>query len=247
MPIKANFKFFLQLLKERTPQPVRNFLRKIGCETLWELSVNKYDVELYFQQKWAREFAFHKDKVLEYWKKYRYLDEIKSVCEINNGKKILDVGCGISTVLHFIDGKKYGIDPLANEYLKLYNYPKDMTIKCGYGEDIPFRDQFFDIVFCSNALDHTVNPHTTISETFRVLKDGGSFVLTIELFETEGSRDLAHPHSFTNERVHSLLGKKYIPVFQNTSPCIGLRQYVLGNENSDAEELVIVCQKLQLD
>lgn len=247
MTIKTHCKHFLQVVEESTPQPVKDLLRKIGFDKLWPLLVNKYDVELYFQQKWAKEFALYKDKVFEYWKKYRCLDEIKRVCEINDDKKILDIGCGISTVLHFINGERYGIDPLANEYLKLYKYPKDITIKYGFGEDISFQDQFFDIIFCSNALDHTVNPHKTISEIYRVLKDNGFFVLTVEFFETEGSRDLAHPHNFTNDHLHSLLGKKFLTVFHKTSPWIGLRQYVRGVGKSDTEESVMVCQKLSYE
>jgi ubiquinone/menaquinone biosynthesis C-methylase UbiE len=229
-----------------TPQPVKNLFWKIGFAKLWPFLVNKYDVELYFQQKWVKEFILHKDKVLEYWKKYRYLDEIKRVCEIDDNKKILDVGCGISTVLLFINGERYGVDPLANEYVKLYKYPENITIKHGSGEDIPFQDHFFDIVFCSNALDHTSNPHKTINEIYRVLKDKGFFVLTIESFKFEGSRDLAHPHSFTKDHLDSLLGKQFQTVYQNKSPWIGLRRYVEGSVKSDTEELIMVCQKLAL-
>jgi ubiquinone/menaquinone biosynthesis C-methylase UbiE len=235
------------MVAESIPQPIRNLLWNIGFDKLWPLLVNKYDVELYFQQKWVKEFAQNKEKVLEYWVKYRFLDEIKRVCEINDDKKILDIGCGISTVLHFINGERYGIDPLANEYLGLYKYPKDITIKYGLGENIPFQDQFFDIILCSNALDHNVNPHQTIQEIYRVLKDNGFFVLTVELFETEGPRDLAHPHSFTIDYLQALLGKKFRTVFKNTSPWIGLRQYVQGGGKSDTEESVMICQKLSCE
>ena len=243
MTTKTNCKHLLQTVEKNVPQPIKNLLLKIGFDRLWPLLVNKYDVEIYFQRKWSKEFALNKDKVFEYWERYRCLDEIKRVCELTEDKTILDIGCGISTVLHFIDGKRYGIDPLANEYLKLYKYPKDITIKHGFGEDIPFKDQFFDIIFCSNVLDHTVNPHKTISEVYRVLKDDGFFVLTVEFFETDRSRDLAHPHSFTNDRLHSLLGKKFLTVFQKILPWIGLRQYVQGGGKADTNESVMVCKK----
>ena len=242
--INTNCKYFIQMVKEITPQPIKNFLRKLGFDKLLPILVNKSDVELYFQLEWVKEFTSNKYKVLEYWEKYRFLDEIKDLCKINDVKKILDIGCGISTILHFIKGEKYGIDPLADEYLKLYEYPKDITIKYGFGEAIPFQDQFFDIIFCSNVLDHTISPHRTINEIYRVLKDDGFFVLTVEIFEAESVRDLAHPHSFTNDHLYSLLGNRFRTIFQNKSPWIGLRQYVQGGRESDTKESVMVCQKL---
>lgn len=242
--INTKLKYFIQLAKESAPRSIKNLLCKLRVDKLWTLALNKSDVELFFQMAWAKEFVSNKQKVLEYWKEYRFLDEITGICKLDESKKILDVGCGISTILHYIEGEKYAIDPLANEYLKVYNYPKDIMIQHGLGEKIPFQDHFFDIVFCSNALDHTINPHETIREIYRVLKDNGFFVFTVEIFETEGIRDLAHPHTFTNGHLHSMIRKKFLPVFQKLSPWIGLRQYVQGGRKSDTKESVMVCQKL---
>lgn len=58
-----------------------------------------------------------------------------------------------------------------------------MTILRGVGENIPFPDEFFDAVFCSNALDHVEDPKKTVEEIHRVLKKGGYFILTVEIFK----------------------------------------------------------------
>ena len=241
--MKTSCKYLLQEVEEMTPQTVKYLFRKMGFDRLRSILIDKYDVELAFQRKWAKEFELNRSKVCEYWKKYRYLDTINRICNIDKNKTMLDVGCGISTVLHYIDGKKYGIDPLADEYRKLYQYPGDITISQGRGEDLPFKDQCFDIAFCSNVLDHTENPHKTIAEIFRVLKASGSFVLTVEVFTTDSKRDLAHPHTFTKESVYTLIRKKFFPVFEDTSPWIGARQYVQGGRKSATEELVMIFQK----
>lgn len=187
------------------PTPIKSIFKMPGFSKLFSTFGVKYITELSFQTRWAEEFKENKSKVLEYWQRYRYLEEINKICEIQNNTRILDVGCGISTILHFLDGEKYGIDPLADEYQKLYNYPPEINIQKGFGENIPFADEYFDIVFCSNALDHVTDPEKTINEIYRVLKTGGYFVLTVEIFPRKTARNLAHPHSLTKKDIDLLL------------------------------------------
>ncbi len=204
---------------------------------------NKYIAELAFQIEWAREFKKNKHKVQEYWQKYRYLNKIKTVCKIQKNTKILDVGCGISTVLHFIDGEKYGIDPLADVYKKLYKYPKEIHVQKAFGENIPFPDEYFDIVFCSNVIDHVTDPVKTIDEIKRVLKTSGYFVLTVEIFREKVKRNPAHPHCFTKKDIYSLLKSKFKIKFEEESPWIGLKNYTNNCTKFYNKELIIVLQK----
>jgi len=206
---------------------------------------NKKNGELEFQKKWSPEFNTHKNKVLQYWKDYRYLDEINKICTINNTKKILDVGCGISTILHFIDGKeKVGIDPLAKKYKKLYKYPTDITIKKSDGENIPYKSEYFDIVFCSNVIDHVTNTEETLNEIHRVLKKDGFFVLTVELFEKKIQRNAAHPHCIIESDINNLMpADKFQNIFYKKTEWIGLRAFVNGATTGKNEELITIWQK----
>jgi len=207
------------------------------------MNILKKYAELFFQVVWCREFRKNKELVLEYWKKYRFLNEIKRICKINKNTKILDVGCGISSILHFIDGKKYGIDPLASMYKRLYSYPNDIDIRTATAEEIPFDNEFFDVVFCSNVLDHVTNPNKSVNEIHRVLKNNGYFVLTVEIFDKRIKRDIAHPFSFTKDDIHSLL-KRYKILFEKESVWIGLRNYVKGRKTSNSKELIVVAKKI---
>jgi len=226
------------------PTLIKSVLRILGFNKYSPRFRNKYTAELAFQTEWVKEFKDNKSKVLEYWKKYRYLDEINAICNIKNNTKVLDVGCGISSVLHFIDGERYGIDPLADEYKKLYSYPKEINIAKGFGEDLPFPDKYFDIVFCSNVLDHVTDPQKTIDEIYRVLKPNGYFVLTVEIFEEKTKRDPAHPHSLTKKDVYSLLESKFKIIFEKESPWIGLRAYINGSRKGHNKELIMILGKL---
>ena len=229
-------------LGKRTPPPVRALLRKIGVYRVARKILGRDKLHSIGASEFAEKFEHNYSVVLEYWQKYRYLDEIKQICNITETSKVLDVGCGIATVLHYVPGERVGIDRLANEYVKMYEYPEDITIKQGFGESLPFQDQLFDVIFCSNVIDHVVNADNTISEISRVLKPEGYFVLTVEVFEKRTKRDIFHPYCFVKEDVYSLL-KDFNKIFEKESPWIGLKAYINGSRKQRNKELIIIAEK----
>ena len=109
------------------------------------------------------------------------------------GKKILDLGCGIGTFSQafYLEGAKVvGID-IEEEYLKRarLSFPHIDFVK-GVGENLPFPDEEFQIVFCNEVLEHTQNDLLVLKEIFRVLqKDGFLFLFVpnkLFPFETHG-------------------------------------------------------------
>jgi len=202
----------------------------------------KEEQELKYQKKWADVFAQHKPKVLSYWYKYRYFNDIERICQFDKNKKVLDIGCGISSILHFISGELTGIDPLANEYKKIYTYPNNIKIINAKGEKIPFPDKYFDIIFSSNSLDHTDDIYKTLSETFRVLKDDGYFILAVEFFKEKIQREEQHPHCLTLEDIYNLLSEFEV-IFQKKAPWVGLREFVNYNEESTEQEIILILRK----
>lgn len=235
------FYAFVSKVAQLIPEPI---IRSCRLYKLAGLILNKEEEGLVFWELFAKKFEQNKQKLLEYWEKYRYFADIQEICKINEDSEVLDVGCGICTILHYVKGKKFGIDPLADELSKIYTYPKDINIRKGFGENIPFPNQHFDVVFCSNALDHTEEPPKTVAEIHRVLKPHGYFVLTIELFQESISRDPAHPHSLGKKDVYSILEGKFDAVFEKESPWIGLRGYFSGSTESHNKELIMVLQKV---
>lgn len=214
-------------------------------------SFAKYIVELRFQKFWVSLYRKNLHKVLEYWQKYRFLSEIEEIVDFKNSV-VLDVGCGISTLLNHVEAKqKYGVDPLVEEYKNFFKYPEDVTVKMARGENLPFQENTFDIVICSNVLDHTDDPLKTLNEIYRVLKHSGKLILTLEIFPNEIKRDAAHPHSITLKKLNLLLLGNFKYIFHKKSPWIGFMAYYRFGDKATRRahvttyEHILVCIKEQ--
>lgn len=89
---------------------------------------------------------------------------------------VLDLGAGAGIVaqMNFRDKCREicGVDPdprvVDNPYLH--------EGKVGFGENLPYPDGKFDVVFCDNVMEHLDNPVAVLSEIARVLKPSGHFL-----------------------------------------------------------------------
>ncbi|MBC8515178.1 class I SAM-dependent methyltransferase [bacterium] len=227
----------------RAPRPIRKFLEAVGLDRLSSTLLTKEAAELAFQRDWAREFKGNEDQVKAYWESYRHWGILEGLLGLGNDATILDVGCGISTVLHFLPGERHGVDPLGKRYKELYDYPEGIEIHGAPGEKIPFGNGRFSVVFCSNALDHCTDPAKVVSEIHRVLGEGGHFVLTVERFEVAKERDAAHPHSLTREALMNLLGDRFEVLLERESPWIGIKKFLRGERASSHLEATLLLRR----
>lgn len=91
---------------------------------------------------------------------------------------VLDVGCGQSPYRHLLRHTQttyYGIDIVDAEK---FDY-KNPEVTPFNGEDIPFPDEKFDALICTEVLEHVENYQKLVNEIFRVMKKGGTGVVTI--------------------------------------------------------------------
>ncbi len=155
-----------------------------------------------------------------------YYNLIKKYTPFNKKTKILDVGCGGYGILNGLNcGERYGIEPLMDFFLaKLKMSDKIKWIK-GKGENLPFDDSFFDIIFCINVLDHVETPLETLDEINRCLKEKQIFFMTLNCYgrpvallrkfaERIGFGDPGHPHSYTINEMKNLLRSKNFTVLK---------------------------------
>ena len=112
------------------------------------------------------------------------------------GKQILDIGCGPRGSLEWIaeQADTYGLDPLADKYLKMGAHKHTMQYVKGVSESMPFEDQIMDIVCSFNSLDHVDDVSKCIQEIIRVTKSGGYFLLIVDIHE---QATLTEPSAFS--------------------------------------------------
>jgi ubiquinone/menaquinone biosynthesis C-methylase UbiE len=231
---------------------MRRLLYKILSNFRWAIpgQLNEFIknyAELKFQKGYVKTFRENVPLFEGHFRKYRFYDEMKDILNIGSSSRVLDVGCGISTVLHFVGGERYGIDPLAEEYKRIYSFPEGIEVRKGFGEQIPFDNGFFDVVFCTNVLDHVEDPVKTVSEIHRVLKPGGYFILTIEIFTEKVTRDPGHPHLFMKDDVRPLIGGRFETEMEKSSPMMHIKEedgkLELIESPAGTKELVLLLSK----
>lgn len=97
------------------------------------------------------------------------------------GLKVLDVGCGGGFSCEFLaarGAKVFGIDRSKNciAIAKVHAASRfEIDYQLGYAEDLPYPDNYFDVVLCVDVLEHVADWQQAVAETYRVLQPGGIF------------------------------------------------------------------------
>jgi methionine biosynthesis protein MetW len=97
-----------------------------------------------------------------------------------NRCKVLDVGCGDGSLLEpFCRSQEcYGVD-VSEAQLKKAQKKGIRTYRVDLESGtLPFADDFFDLVICSETIEHLLDPDNLLQEIHRTVRCGGSFILT---------------------------------------------------------------------
>ena len=111
---------------------------------------------------------------------------------INPGGTMLDLGCGegrhiFGVMEKFPDLKCIGLDPHIESLDKAFEGLKFLesisntktNFLSGSAYSLPFSDDSFDLVVCSEVLEHLHDYKDAIKEINRVLKPGGQFLASV--------------------------------------------------------------------
>lgn len=123
------------------------------------------------------------------------------------GKQFLDVGCGLGYFSKEASRRGAivtGVDVGGRLVKKSKQRVPEGNFIVASASELPFKDETFDIVLCTEVIEHLENQKEALAEIFRALKKGGVLVLT------------------TPNRI-------YKPLFDFLS-IVGVRSY-RGNEN----------------
>ena len=101
---------------------------------------------------------------------------IKEKLNINPEDKLLDVGCGTGLTTRPWKCKRYGIDPSKKLLEKAKTADPEGIYELAPAENIPFKDNEFDIVISITAIQNFNDIEKGLTEIKRVGKD--KFILT---------------------------------------------------------------------
>jgi ubiquinone/menaquinone biosynthesis C-methylase UbiE len=126
---------------------------------------------------------------INHYQKLARDEEWKAVMpHIPRGSEFLDVGCGsgynMQKASEDLQCHVSGIDPEPFAHGVDRNWEKSSVIHTknihtGSGEDLPFEDNRFDIVFSSHVLEHADNATKMLNEMKRVAKPGGIVIIGV--------------------------------------------------------------------
>lgn len=97
--------------------------------------------------------------------------------------RILDVGVGLGRLLtkfqenSNVKMELWGID-ISSSYLKIAK-KEGINVASSKIEDMPFIDDYFDLIVCTDVLEHVFDLNFCIHKILSVLKPGGEFVIRV--------------------------------------------------------------------
>jgi len=144
----------------------------------------------FFSNKYSLHLYGSKSYLIRYYAYLPFIYALKHI-EFSMNSRILDVGCADGPFLPTLN--YYANYIFANDYnservreaknlidFKL-NKSKKINLFCSAAETLPFKNNYFDLIFCFEVIEHLKDPDQFLREILRVLKKNGIFLCTIPI------------------------------------------------------------------
>ncbi|MCK5241045.1 class I SAM-dependent methyltransferase [bacterium] len=118
--------------------------------------------------------------------------------------RILDIGCAAGGTLFYLSqwGEIWGLD-ISSEAIALCEFrgiPQERLVLGNAESMMQFEEQSFDLVTAVEILEHLEHPEKALREILRVLKPGGTLIITVPAdmkLWSERDERLGHRHRYT--------------------------------------------------
>jgi len=194
-------------------------MKKIDKKNFKNLS-NKERAEVYADIKSHDETYYAKNTSMLKWIHDWRFKSIKNLIGDVSDKIILDAGSGEGYFLSQIKAKeKFGIEMSEKRVKKsLKKHPK-LNVQVGDVKKLPFDDGVFDVIICSEVLEHVDRYEEALIEFKRCLKPSGMLVMSFpnERMVAFGRllilkfpiHEIDHVNWITPKQIRKILGSKY--------------------------------------
>jgi SAM-dependent methyltransferase len=166
-----------------------------------------------------------------YWQRSRY----RHIVELIEGQgAVLDVGCGSSHIIDALPKGSVALDVLMNKlrFARRFRTPRVR----GSGFALPFADESFPCVLCSQVIEHVPMVPSMIDELCRVLKPGGRLVLGTPDYDRwewvwiEKAYGVAAPGGYADEHISHYTRKGLLEDFARRGYTHEATRYILRGE-----------------
>jgi ubiquinone/menaquinone biosynthesis C-methylase UbiE len=122
------------------------------------------------------------NRIQRYWHGRRFTEVARLASQVDG--LMLDVGCNGGTLTAKISARVkpdrvVGLDISDKAIAYTMQRHPDFDLLVGHAEDLPFRDETFDAIFCSEVLEHVERPARLLTEVKRCLRSNSYAVVVV--------------------------------------------------------------------
>src|SRR3989338_58509 len=185
--------------------------------------------------------AKEQEKPKFFVKFFRVIRNKKVAKYVPDGSRMLDVGCG--TDFFLLDSVAGKIKTVIGVDIAVRNMKKgNITIrKMKLHDKLPFKGNSFDVVTMIAFIEHLDKPKEMLAECRRVLRKGGSVIITtpmgrakpfwealVKMGLTEEKTTEDHKHYFTPVEIENLLAKNGFNIIVSENFEAGMNYIAVG-------------------
>jgi len=175
-----------------------------------------FDSPIPLQRHWQRE-------------RFRHVAEL-----LLEGVPVLDVGCGSSRIIAALPPRSVAVDILLRKLRYARRFGRLLAQASGFW--LPFRDQSFRCVVCSQVIEHVPRDSPILDELCRVLAPGGRLVLGTPDYggwqwpAIEAVYARVAPGAYADEHITHYTRQELIALFEAKGYQLRATRYILQAE-----------------
>src|SRR3989442_11888954 len=143
------------------------------------------------EYKWPRDPLHTWSRIWEYPYIFYHLRSLRSRWSVRQRPKVVDLGSGVTFFPFAVarlgfDVTCLDIDPICEKDLNaaislIHHGPGNVSSRLIEDSRLPAEDSEVNVIYCISVLEHIRDVETTISETARILKQGGLLILSFDI------------------------------------------------------------------